>query len=229
MRTVFISGSTGNLGKAIVKRFLNAGDKVYGTLLPEESLPEGMFNERFVPVTVDLNKEASTELAINNILSKQGSIDIAVLTAGGYAMGDIASTSSQNLIDQFNLNVATTYHAVRPLFAHMLSKGKGRIFMIGSRPGLDMHQSDGLVAYGLTKSLIFRLAELMNVEAKGKDVVTSVIVPSVIDTPQNRASSPNADFSKWVKAEDIAEQIYYHASEKADPLGETVIKIYGDS
>ena len=66
----------------------------------------------------------------------------------------------------------------------MLKQNSGRIFMVGSRPGIDMKNSKGMVAYGLAKSLIFRLAELMNDEAKGTDVVTSVIVPSTIDTPQ---------------------------------------------
>ena len=116
MRTIFISGATGNLGRAVVKRFLDAGDKVYGTLLPGEALPEGQFSEQFVPVTVDLNNESASEMAINNIISKQGSIDVAVLTAGGFAMGDIASTTSENILAQFRLNVETAYNAARPIF-----------------------------------------------------------------------------------------------------------------
>jgi NAD(P)-dependent dehydrogenase (short-subunit alcohol dehydrogenase family) len=229
MRTIFISGATGNLGRAVVKRFLDAGDKVYGTLLPGEALPVGQFSEQFVPVTVDLNNEAASEMAINNIISKQGSIDVAVLTAGGFAMGDIAGTTSENILAQFRLNVETAYHAARPIFRQMLKKESGRIFMVGSRPGLDMRNSKGMVAYGLSKSLIFRLAELMNGEAKGKDVVTTVIVPSTIDTPQNRKSMPDADFTKWVKAEEIAELVHYHSSENASVLRETVLKIYGGS
>lgn len=229
MRTIFISGATGNLGRAIVKRFLEAGDKVYGTLLPGEALPEGMFNEQFIPVTVNLDNESASELAINNIISKQGSIDIAVLTAGGFAMGDISTTSFEQIMTQFRLNVATAYHAARPIFVNMLSKGNGRIFMVGSRPGYDMGNSKGMVAYGLSKSMIFRLAELMNDEAKNKDVVTTVIVPSTIDTLQNRKSMPNADFSKWVKAESIAELVFFNASEDASALRENILKVYGGS
>ena len=101
--------------------------------------------------------------------------------------------------------------------------------MVGSKPGLEMKNSKGMVAYGLSKSLIFRLAELMNDEAKGKDVVTTVIVPSTIDTPQNRKSMPNADFSRWVSADAIAELIHYHSSGKATALRESVLKIYGGS
>ena len=69
-----------------------------------------------------------------------------------------------------------------------------------------MHNSKGMTAYGLSKSLLFRLAELLNEESDGLDIITQVIVPSTIDTPQNRKAMPDADYSKWVKAETIAGQ-----------------------
>ena len=86
-----------------------------------------------------------------------------------------------------------------------------------------------MVAYGLAKSLIFRLAELMNAEAKGTNVVTSVIVPSTIDTPQNRKSMPDADPTKWVKPEAIADVIYFYCTDAAAVLREPVIKVYNNS
>jgi len=229
MRTVFISGSTGNLGKAVAKRFLAAGDTVYGTLLPDEILPEDLISPEFIPVHVDLNNESASSTMINDIITRKSAIDVAILTAGGYAVGDIASTTTENLLQQFKLNVETTYNAARPIFTSMLSKNKGRIFMVGSRPGSDMHQSKGSVAYGMSKSLIFRLAELMNDEARGKDVVVNVIVPSIIDTPQNRKSMPKEDFTKWVTAEQIADIIFFHSSDQASPLKETILKTFGGS
>jgi NAD(P)-dependent dehydrogenase (short-subunit alcohol dehydrogenase family) len=89
-----------------------------------------------------------------------------------------------------------------------------------------MRDTKGAVAYGLSKSLIFRLAELLNAEAKSADIVTSVIVPSTIDTPENRAAMPDADFSTWVQPTMIAETIAYYASENARHLREPVIKVY---
>ena len=82
--------------------------------------------------------------------------------------------------------------------------------------------------YGLAKSLIFRLAELMNDEAKGHNVVSAVVVPGTIDTPQNRKAMPGAHFDNWVKPEDIAGIIYYHTTEEAKTLRETVIKVYNN-
>jgi NAD(P)-dependent dehydrogenase (short-subunit alcohol dehydrogenase family) len=111
----------------------------------------------------------------------------------------------------------------------MMKQNSGRIFIIGSRPGMNAANGKGMIAYGLGKSLIFRLAELMNDEAKGTNVVTSVVVPSTIDTPQNRKAMPDADPAKWVKPETIADIIYYYCSDEASALRESLIKIYGNS
>src|SRR5258706_7703257 len=111
----------------------------------------------------------------------------------------------------------------------MMKQSNGRIFIIGSRPGLDAKSGKGMVAYGLAKSLIFRLAELMNDEAKGHNVVTSVVVPSTIDTPQNRKSMPDAKFDNWVKPEAIADVIYWYCTDEASVLREPVIKVYNNA
>jgi len=86
-----------------------------------------------------------------------------------------------------------------------------------------------MVAYGLAKSLLFRLTEMMNIEAKGKNIVASIVVPSTIDTPQNRESMPKADFNSWVSPEAIASIIYFHCTEEAAALRETVIKVYNNA
>ncbi len=86
-----------------------------------------------------------------------------------------------------------------------------------------------MIAYGLAKSLIFRLVELMNLEAKGTDVVAAVLVPSTIDTPQNRKSMPEKDFNSWVKPEAIADTIYFYCTEAAAAIREPVVKLYNNS
>jgi NAD(P)-dependent dehydrogenase (short-subunit alcohol dehydrogenase family) len=111
----------------------------------------------------------------------------------------------------------------------MIKQNSGRIFIVGSKPGLDAKNGKGMVAYGLAKSLIFRLAELMNDEAKGKNIVTSVVVPSTIDTPQNRKSMPDASFDNWVKPEAIANVIYWHCTDEASIIREPVIKVYNQA
>lgn len=225
-RVVYVTGSSGNLGRAVTRKFLMEGDKVIGTLLPEEvySLPEEQ--KALETRHIDLFNEEETTAGIASDIREFGGIDIAVLTAGGFAMGDLAGSRMVDFHQQLRLNFETAYNAARPIFLDMLKKGRGRIFMIGSRPGLDMRHGKGMVSYSLTKSLIFRLAELMNEEAKGTDVVVTVLVPSIIDTPQNRESMPDADFSTWMSPENMAEIIFYYASPAAASLREPILKMY---
>ena len=227
--TVIVTGASGNLGQAVVKKFLEEGYKVFGTLAPNDTVPITLQHANFETTEVDLLDEAGAAVFAEAIIRQRGRVEAAVLTVGGFAMGDIAATDSATMLDQIRLNVATAYHIARPLFLQMMKQGHGRIFLIGARPGIDMRNGKGMVAYALAKSLIFRLAELMNEEAKGRNVVAAVVVPSTIDTPQNRKAMPDADFSKWVKAEDIASVIHFHCTDLSESLKDPVIKVFGES
>jgi NAD(P)-dependent dehydrogenase (short-subunit alcohol dehydrogenase family) len=228
-KVAVVTGSSGNLGQEVVKKFIAEGYKVIATVIPNDPAPMDFPADSFEKVVVDLMNEESSASFIQSVIEKYKSIDAAVLTVGGFAMGKVADTKAADIYKQYKLNFETAYHVARPVFAQMLTQTSGRIFLIGSRPGMDAKNGKGMIAYGLAKSLIFRLAELMNDEAKGQNVVTSVIVPSTIDTPQNRKSMPDANFSNWVKAEEIADTIYYYCSDVAGSLREPVIKVYGDA
>lgn len=229
MKTVIITGVSGNLGRAVSKKFLAEGYRVVGTLLPKD--PAGLFipHEHFETATANLTDEAAAEQFVSSVISRYGTVDAAVLTVGGFAMGAVAETGTAAISQQVQLNFETAYNIARPVFLQMMKQKSGRIFLIGSKPGLDMRNSKGMVAYGLAKSLLFRLAELMNEEAKGTNVVTSVVVPSTIDTPQNRKSMPDADPSNWVSADAIANVISFYCKEEAAALREPVIKVYNKS
>jgi NAD(P)-dependent dehydrogenase (short-subunit alcohol dehydrogenase family) len=229
MKTVIVTGASGNMGQAVVKKFLAEGWYVVGTLVPNDPVVIDIKDENFETVEADLMNEDATQNFIATVIEKNKQIDVAVLTVGGFAMGKIADSKTADVVKQYKLNFETAYNSSRPVFIQMMKQGSGRIFMIGSRPGSDMHSSKGTAGYGMAKSLIFRLAELMNDEAKGHDVVTSVIVPSTIDTPQNRNSMPDADFNKWVKAEAIAGVIYTYCTPVMSVVREPVIKVYNNS
>jgi NAD(P)-dependent dehydrogenase (short-subunit alcohol dehydrogenase family) len=229
MKTAIVTGASGNMGQAVVKKFLTEGYYVVGTVIPNDPVKLEITNKNFETATADLMDENAAAAFVQSVTAKQGSIDAAVLTVGGFAMGKIAETATSAIAKQIELNFETAYNTARPIFIQMMQQGSGRIFLIGSKPGSDMKNSKGMVGYGLAKSLIFRLAELMNEEAKGYNIVTCVVVPSTIDTPQNRASMPDADFSKWVKAEAIADAIYFYCSDEGSVLREPVIKIYNNS
>ena len=229
MKTIIVTGASGNLGQAVVSKFLAEGYNVVGTVIPNDPVVMDISNPKFEKAVVDLMNEEEAGKFVESVISKQGSVEAAILTVGGFAMGKVVETKTSDVLKQYKLNFETAYNTARPVFSQMIKQNNGRIFMIGSRPGSDMHNSKGMVAYGLAKSLIFRLAELMNDEAKGHNVVTNVIVPSTIDTAQNRKSMPDADFTKWVKPEAIADIIYFYCTDEASILREPVIKVYGNS
>ena len=226
MKTAIVTGATGNMGQAVVKKFIDEGYFVIGTAIPSDTTQLDFPAEKFEKVIVDLGDEDASGKFVESVISKHKNIDVAVLTVGGFAMGTIADTKTTDIEKQYKLNFETAYNVARPVFIEMMQNNNGRIFIIGSKPGLDARNGKGMVAYGLAKSLIFRLAELMNQEAKGKNVVTSVVVPSTIDTVPNRKSMPDANFDNWVKPEAIADVIYWHCTDEASVLREPVLKVY---
>jgi NAD(P)-dependent dehydrogenase (short-subunit alcohol dehydrogenase family) len=229
MKTAIVTGSSGNLGQAVVKKFLTEGYYVVGTIVPNDPVTIDIKDKNFETQVADLMNEDASQKFVESVIAKQGSIDAAILTVGGFAMGKISETKTADISKQYKLNFETAYNVARPVFIQMIKQNSGRIFLIGSKPGLDHRNGKGMVAYSLAKSLIFRLAEQMNDEAKGSDVVVSVIVPSTIDTPQNRKSMPDTDPNKWVKAEAIADVIYFYCTGQAAVLREPIIKVYNNS
>lgn len=225
-KTVIVSGANGQLGRAVVLKFIHDGYQVIALIRKKESeMAVGNLEE----IEIDLKDENHCIEVVNAIVLKYGRIDAAVLTAGGFAMGDIVSTKTSDVNTQYDLNFVTSYNIARPVMQQMLKQEKGRLFLIGSKAGLDVSKAKRTIAYALAKSLLFRLAELFNGMVKGENIVTAVVVPSIIDTPQNRIDMPEAEFNNWVTTEQIAQTISYYCSEEADAIRDPVIKIYNRS
>jgi len=228
-KTFIITGANGNLGTAVVKKMLEEKHTVIAVDHASHHLGFAEGNPQFAHRAVDLTNEASADAFVQEVIKQYGAIDGGILLAGGFAMGDIASTDSAALKDMIALNFETAYHIARPLFTHMMQKGYGRLVFTGARPGIKHEEGTGKIAYALSKSMLFTLADILNKEAKGKNVVTSVIAPSTIDTPPNRKSMPDADPNKWVKPEQIADLLAFICSEKGDVLREPVYKVYNNA
>jgi NAD(P)-dependent dehydrogenase (short-subunit alcohol dehydrogenase family) len=228
-KIAIVTGSAGNLGQAVVRKLVAENYQVIGTVTAHDVTALDLPVSKFEPAVVDLASEDNTAAFVKSVIEKYKTIDTAILTVGGFAMGKIADTSAKDVYKQYQLNFETAYTIARPVFVQMIKQNAGRIFLVGSKPGMNPNNSKDMTAYGLAKSLIFHLAGLMNEEAKGYDVVTNVIVPGTIDTPQNRKAMPEADFNNWVNPEEIASIICYYSSDAARSLREPIIKIYGNS
>lgn len=225
--TVIITGANGNLGKAAVKKFLDEGHTVIAIVSQKDHTTSD--NKQLVYLAVDLSNENDTAAMVKDIIAQHGKIDAALMIAGGFAAGAIADTSGENLRQQISLNFETAYYLTRPLVEHMKQNGYGRLVYIGSRPAITPAQGKNMVAYSLSKSLLFRLAEFINDENKGKNITASVVVPSTIDTPSNRKSMPDANPGNWVKPEQLADILAFICGEKGMPLRESVYKVYNNS
>jgi len=130
MKTIIVTGAAGNLGQAIVKKFLDEGFRVIGTTTNSHTLPFSG-NERFESFIVDLTDEERTEKFTDLVIKKYGAIDIAVLTVGGFAMNKITDTPLAGIKKQFKLNFETAYIIGRLVFIQMMKQGSGRIFLTG--------------------------------------------------------------------------------------------------
>lgn len=219
-KVAIVSGSSGNLGKAVVNYFLINKWQVNGLTHHFSGREEEGFNE----FEVDLLNEDSSKEVIGKIATHHAAIDVAVLTVGGFAMGNIEDTLLKELTHQYNLNFVTAYNLARPLLNHMKRQGTGKLFFISSMPGMDTKRGKGITAYSLAKSQLTQLAHIINAEVKGTPIKAYVIVPSTIDTPQNRSSMPNGDYSQWEKPEEIASIIGYYAENEILDVTEIVVQ-----
>ena len=224
-----ITGANGHLGSVTVKKFLEAGYRVVAIDQGRNHLDFASGNPNFSLQALDLSDEGAAQQFVVEAIAKYGRIDGALLLVGGFAMGDIASTDGAALRKMISLNVETAYFLARPLFAHMLQNGYGRLVFMGARPALKPEQGKSAVAYALSKNMLFELASLFNATAKGKNVVASVVAPSTIDTEINRKSMPDANPADWVRAEQIADVLEFICSEKAGTLREPVYKVYNNA
>ena len=229
MKTVIITGANGNLGSAVTAEFLNKGYQVIATVHHENARSEFKAHDLLHTRVVNLSNEEETSSFVRSAIEEFGTIYGAMMLVGGFAMGSLKETSVGDIRKQINLNFDTAYQVAQPLFAHMKENGSGRLVFIGSRPALLASAGKDMVGYALSKSLLFKLAEFINHDAKGTNITASVVVPSTLDTPANRKSMPNADPAKWVSPSSIAEILEFVMSDKSSPLRETVLKVYNNS
>lgn len=226
-KTALITGGNGNLGTHVVKAFTDKGYHVIAPIAPG-SAP---FQDTAIDTPIiDLNDEATVDEFVAGVKARHENIDVLICLVGGFAMGDIEATDRMALQKMFDINFFTAWQIARPVFDQMLTQPDGgRILLIGARAALQPKVGQGMIAYSLSKNLIFHLADLLNAAGKERNIVTSVLVPSVIDTPTNRQSMPDADFNKWVSPEDIAKSMLYLCSEEGRSLREPVLKLYNES
>lgn len=205
MKTILITGAAGNLGTAVVEKFLSEGYKVIATAQHKNEI---QLKENLEIVELNVFDEKACSDFVSEVIKKYSHIDAAALLVGGFAMGKLEETKDESLQKMIQLNFLSAFHLVAPLYAHMKEIKSGKIILIGAMGALNPAAGKNMMAYSLSKSLLFQFSGLLNAAGNDLNVNSLVIAPSTIDTPQNRTAMPNADFSKWNQPTDIAQMMF---------------------
>jgi len=229
MEHILITGASGGLGQPVTTTFLEKGYRVSAFVSPNTD--PGFLTHRTLTVyQADLLNASETAEEIVRASEKGPGIDAGILLAGGFAMGQLHETSLKEIEKMYNLNFVTAYNAARPILGIMEKQGKGgQIILMGARPAFKPNAARQMVAYAFSKSLIFKLAEVINSEGKEHGITATVIVPSIIDTPANRKAMPESDPAGWVTPEEIADNLLHLMTPAGRKLRKTILKVYGDS
>ena len=214
-KRVLVTGAAGVLGRAVAEAFHASGAEVAGVDIVEDDAP-------WKTIIADLVDPQGAQAAV----AEAGDIDILANIAGGFAMGDdIASTADETWDFMMNLNARTALNMCRAAAPGMVARGGGKIVNIGARGALRGTALMG--AYIASKSVVIRLTETLSDELKHHGVNVNCILPSIIDTPRNRADMPKANFDHWVSPGQIAEVVLFLASPAAGCIHGAAIPVEG--
>jgi NAD(P)-dependent dehydrogenase (short-subunit alcohol dehydrogenase family) len=226
-KCVVITGGFGTLGMAVGRAFLHADARV--ALIDRAPVPQQLRSEFAEPHVlcggVDLSQAAGTQQAMNALSTQLGGIDVLVNVAGGFRWETVLDGSLDTWDFMYSLNLKTAVCSCKAALPHLLAHPFARIINIGA--GAAAKAGAGMGAYTASKAGVAKLTEALSEELKDRFVTVNAVLPSMIDTPVNRADMPDADFSRWVKPQAIADLIVYLASDAAAAITGACIPIQG--
>lgn len=221
-KVVVITGAFGQLGRVVAGRAVAEGARV--AALDHAAEPPSGFEAAFIRGGLDLADEGQAQAVMEAVANELGRIDVLVNIAGGFVWETTADGSAETWARMQRLNLTTCLNASRAALPHLAASPAGRIVNIGAKGALSA--AAGMGAYAASKSGVHRLTEALAEEYKGR-VTVNAVLPSIIDTPQNRADMPDADPAKWVTAEELASVILFLASDAASGVTGALVPVAG--
>ncbi len=226
-KTALVTGGTGGLGAAVVARLLDQGWRVVVPWVAERELERVPQREGLELVQADLFDPAAVAAAVG-LAAGEGSAPLrgVVNLVGGYAAGGrVHETPVAEFEEQFRVNLRPTYLVTQSSLPRLVDGGGGAIVCVGTRAALQPFS--GAAGYVASKAAVIAFAQAVAVEYRDDGVRCNAILPSVIDTPANRAAMPNAAHDRWVKPAEIAGVIAYLLSEESTPVSGAAVPVYG--
>ena len=226
-RSVVITGGFGTLGLAVARAFSHAGARValIDRAPPPEQLRADFPAPHMLCGSVDLSQPAGAQQTMNAVAAQLGGIDVLVNVAGGFRWETVLEGSPETWDFMYSLNLKTALNTCKAALPHLLARPFARIINIGA--GAAVKAGAGMGAYAASKAGVAKLTEALSEELKDRFITVNAVLPSIIDTPANRADMPKADFDRWVKPQAIADLIVYLASEAAAAITGASIPIQG--
>ncbi len=225
--TVLITGAAGHLGAAVAAAFRQRGARL--VLLDRDA---GALQRRYggiddaVLVDVDLLDRARVAARVAEALAVVGRIDVLCHLAGGFRMGEkVHETTASTWDFLLGLNAGSLVNISAAVVPQLVAQGGGKVVTVGAAAALKGAADMG--AYGASKSALIRLTEAMSAELRDQGVNVNCVLPSIIDTPDNRAAMPDADTSRWVAPEALAEVIVFLASDAARAIHGAAVPVTG--
>lgn len=220
-KTALITGANGALGRAVADRAQSLG----AALLLASHHFDADLAERF-PQAWLLELDLAEAGALQAALAQAGTIDLLFNIAGGFAMGERSDDVAGDDWDRmFRINVQTLRHTLAAVVPGMVAQGRGSVVNVGALSAL--HGQAGMSAYAASKSAVLRLTESLSAEVKEHGVNVNAVLPSIIDTPANRAAMPDADPSRWVAPDDLANVICFLGSDAARAIHGALVPVAG--
>lgn len=227
-QVVVLTGAAGHLGRAVAHHFAARGASLVLFDVDHDRLLQahGDASERLMLTAADLRDAVQTAAAVQAVLHRFGGIDVLVNVAGGFRMGEtVHETSDETWNFLFDLNTRTLLNMCRAVVPTMRARGRGRIVNVGAYGALRGGALMG--AYAASKSSVIRLTEAMAAELREHGIGVNCVLPTIIDSPDNRAAMPDADPSRWVAPEALAEVIGFLASDAARAIHGAAVPVTG--
>jgi len=216
-KVIIVTGAAGNVGSVLAALLASRGARIAAVDTLKDRLAAvtaGLAGRGHLAFSdCDLIDAAATNALVAKIQETCGRLDGVGTTVGGFAMAKLADAGLDQWDHMFALNVKTTWNIFRAAVPLMRQGGGGALVGIGSAAGLK--GSAEMAAYGATKSAVMRLTESLADELRADRIRVNAVLPSTIDTPQNRAAMPGADISRWVKPSEVAQAMAFLLSDQA--------------
>jgi NAD(P)-dependent dehydrogenase (short-subunit alcohol dehydrogenase family) len=222
-KTIAVTGGFGALGRAVGDALQAAGAQV--ALIDRTPTPADLSSAVLALPNVDLGQADGARRAMGEIVARFGGLDGLVNVAGGFRYETVEAGSVETWDRLFAINVRTALLASQAALPLLLARGSGRIVNIGANAASQANL--GMGAYAASKSGVARLTEAMAEEFKDRGVTVNAVLPSILDTPANRADMPKADPSRWVSPAALAQVIVFLLSDAGAPITGALIPVKG--